>query len=259
MNPAIQAVNILQRRNASGSSFDSSYSAILARGSFLGYSLPSPATQVKDNALIVAMKASGTWDMLDAFWVFSTDGDQNFSCLNWKNASLYQFGFSNSVFTSKRGWRPNGVDGFGESNFNPSTNGVNYTLNNASRLIHIATAPNTGNRMDGFKSSVTSRSLYLNSNLHTINGGAIGASIDLTGTGVKGILRSSNTAVKFFNGATESDTTATSTGLANETFVLGRSSTVFSNPEIGMYALGANVAAVYNSFRIAYEARFNSL
>lgn len=243
----------------SGPSFNTEYNTILTRATALGYTLPSASQQIKQNDLITAMKASGAWDSLDAFWVMATDGSSDFATLNWKNPLLYQLVFTNSVFTPNKGFKPNGTDGFGETNFNPSTNGVNYTLNNASRVLHVTTAPTVGNRMEGFKTSTTSRSLYLNSTLHTINGGVISATVDLTGTTVKGIFRSTGTNVKFINDTTETDVTATVTALANETFVLGRSSTVFSNTELGMYGLGNNFASIWATFRTDYLNYYNSL
>jgi hypothetical protein len=243
-----------------GTSYSSQYQLVLDRAQTDGDTLPDAAQRIKGDALMRTIVNSGFISEADILLIMANNGSSGFGNINWTNPANFKAAYVNAVtFTPNKGARPNGTDSYVETNFNPTTNGVHYTLNNAGRILHVSTAPTTGNRMEGFKTSISCRSLYLNSTLHTINGGTIAATQDLTGLTTKAIFRSSSTNVKFFNGTTETDTTATSTGLANETFVLGRSSTVYSNTEISMYALTSNQAAGYLAFRTAWLTYFNNL
>lgn len=119
-----------------GSSVDSSYTAVLARATTLGYTLPSAGQQTKQNQFVLDLKSAGVWDLLDVLYVFATDGDQNFSFINWKAPSSYQITKSGTVnFTANQGNISNGTNGYLNTNWVPSTNGVNLTLNST----HVAT------------------------------------------------------------------------------------------------------------------------
>jgi hypothetical protein len=124
--------------NSGGSSFTAEYTAILARGTALGYTLPSAAQQVKQNALIVALKAAGAWSLLDVLYVWANDSSLNFGRINWINPSVLTASLTlTPSFTSNKGFGRSSSSVV-DTGFIPNTHGVNYTLN--SSFIHIGMA-----------------------------------------------------------------------------------------------------------------------
>jgi hypothetical protein len=120
--------------------FEAEYQAILARATTLGYTLPSAGQQAKQNALIATLKSSGIWNKKDVFYMFANDGSKEFATLNWQNPSAHQCTLINSpTFTSNDGFTGNGTSSFINTNFNPASSGVNYTLNDASIFTYNKT------------------------------------------------------------------------------------------------------------------------
>jgi len=123
-----------------GASVTSEYQAVLDRATALGYAHPSAAQKTKQNALIAALKTAGIWTGLDVFYVYATDGDRNFAKLNWVSPSSYACTEVNTpTFTSNIGFNGNGTTSYLNSNWIPSTNGVNYTQNDASIGCYVNT------------------------------------------------------------------------------------------------------------------------
>jgi hypothetical protein len=123
-----------------GGKFTTEYQAVLERGVALGYTLPSLEQQVKQNDLIVNLKSAGIWNKTDVFYVFANDGGQEFATLNWMNPSAHQCTLVNSPsFTNNDGFLGDGATSFINTNFNPASSGVNYTLNDASIFTYNKT------------------------------------------------------------------------------------------------------------------------
>jgi len=92
--------------------------------------LPSGGQQTLQNDLLVALKAAGVWSKLDTFANFATDGDSDFALIDWKRVTDYT-AFNSPTFTTNQGFTGNGTSAYIDTNFNPSTSGVNYTLDSA--------------------------------------------------------------------------------------------------------------------------------
>jgi hypothetical protein len=56
-----------------GVAFDTDYQAILSRATTLGYTLPSVSQRIKQNALVLSLKAGGIWTKLDVLYIFAND------------------------------------------------------------------------------------------------------------------------------------------------------------------------------------------
>lgn len=116
-----------------GASYHPYYQAILDRASTLGYTAPSTPQKALQNALVIALVNSGVWAKLDVLYILATNGSSDFSRLNWKNPALYELtAVSSPTFTSNQGWAGNATSSYLDTNWVPSTNGVNFTLDNAS-------------------------------------------------------------------------------------------------------------------------------
>jgi len=117
------------------SNFDPDYQALLNYANTQGYSLPTDAQQFDQNYMVQQLKQFGIWNKLDLFYVFATDGDEDFATLNWKAPSTFKLIPTNSpTFTSNIGFTGNGTDQYLDSEW-AATSGSNFTANNASHGV----------------------------------------------------------------------------------------------------------------------------
>jgi len=117
--------------------YSTEYQAILTRATALGATHPSTAIKIKGDAMIASLKSNGIWSRLDVLWVLSTDGDSNFALINWKDPDNFLCTkVLTPTFTSNSGYKSASL-GYLNTGWNPSTNGVNYLLDDASAFTYI--------------------------------------------------------------------------------------------------------------------------
>jgi hypothetical protein len=210
------------------------YDTILEYAILQGYTLPSVDQQALQNQLISDLKNAGIWNKLDIFYVFATNGDQNFARLNWKNPSLYRTTnvTSDPIFRTNIGFTgPNRLN----TNF-PSTNGVNYTLNDASRHAWVYFSYGGNQRIDSAIISNDNTMENRNGSYQSINSSQVATATNLSGTGMKSIHRLSSTSVIVINGTTQQPYSAATTGLsASPQYIFG------GTVDISMYSMGASL------------------
>lgn len=92
---------------------------------------PEPTRKALINNTINQLKSSGIWDKMDLLYMFA--GHDSDACLlNWKSPSLYKCtNIASTPFTVDRGYTSNGTSQYLKTGWNPATNGVNFTLNDA--------------------------------------------------------------------------------------------------------------------------------
>lgn len=244
-------------------SFDSDYQAILNKGTSLGYTLPTDSVKLKQNTLLTSMKADGVWAKLDVFYVFAQDGGSAFGTLNWKNPNANQATLVNApTFVSNGGLMGNGTSSYIDTNYNPATQGVQYTLNNASRYFFTHAINGTG-RFDGNALSGINSMLRASTNQQRINAGSsnlLATAFDFTATvNTKSIHRTSSTDVTLYNSTTGSSTTQTSTTVQSSNQFVLRSSTVYAAHTCAAYAMGASMIAEHTNFINDWNTYKNSL
>jgi hypothetical protein len=238
--------------------FDTSYQEILNYATAQGYTKPSFSQQLRQNKLMLALKAAGIWNKLDSFAVFYNDGSANFGLIDWKRVSLYT-AVNSPTFQTNAGFYGDGVSSYIDTNFNPATNGVNYTLNNASRFLwNNVVAP--GSRfMDG-NSSTSNNGIYSNNALtHRINQGTTsltGANVLLNTTGLIAINRTSSTNVELFDDTTQFSRTATSTIVNSSNQFILRGGTQYSTQRTAVYGMGASLVSENTDLYNALNAYF---
>lgn len=241
--------------------FDTDYQAVLDRASTLGYTAPSASQQTLQNTLITDLKTAGVWDKLDLFYVFATDGDSDYSTLNWKAPSSFQLTKVNSpTFTTNEGFANSGTSEL-QSGFELDTDAVNYTQNDAGAFGAFPTL-STGNqsnnrpwgadganylcpRIDQDSSTPSS------SNRNWINSGSYGSmALYKKDDTILFQNRTSSTNINSRSTDLANDLTRTSTGtttsaaLANEQFlVLNAAGTNYfeTTANIGMVAVGSSL------------------
>jgi hypothetical protein len=243
--------------------FTTEYQAIIARATALGYTLPSPSVQAKQNAFLVALKSIGVWTKLDVFYCFAQDGSKEFATINWKAPSANQCTLINSpTWTSNQGFTGNGTSSYIDTNYQ-SLGAGNYTLNNASRYAYVRTL--VANRIiDGVDSSTANSITTFVSANQRINqsGGNLSASFDYStsGAGMKSIHRTSSTVVTCYNNTTASSgLTATSTGLVTSNQCILRSASGYGSHQISMYAMGASMISENSDFVSSFSTYLSSL
>ena len=70
--------------------FDLDYQEVLSYAISQGYILPSIQQQIYQNELVEDMKAAGAWDGLEFFYVFASNGSDDFTFINWANPGTNQ-------------------------------------------------------------------------------------------------------------------------------------------------------------------------
>ena len=260
-------LTLLSCGQGQNSSFDADYQAVLNRATALSYNLPTSSQQIKQNQLVLDLKAGGIWNKLDVLYIFANDGGQDFGTLNWKAPTLNQATLINSpTFTNNQGFTGNGTSSYINTNFNPATQGVNYTLNNASRHIFVRNQSVSATTLDGVSSGNQNASVGINTTLLRINQGAtsFGTSADFAGSNfLKSIQRTSVTNVELFVGTTQTSRTFTSVNVASETqMILARGvsgSPSYGGSQVSLYSMGANLVAENTAYVNAFNTYINSL
>jgi len=245
-----------------GGGFTPEYKAILAYATAQGYTLPSAGQQVKQNKLILDLKAAGIWNLLDTFAVFATDGNTDFSLIDWKRLSQYT-AVNSPTFTANQGLKGNGTSSFINSNFNPVTNGVNYTLNSASFGVFSFDFNNndfisgvSGSAANCLRMSAGSANQRINMGI-----GTLVPSVDLgVNTRKLRVLNrvNSNDVVAFENTIVTSHTGA-STSLENSQQLVLRTGSFYSITTASMFFMGANLSTKNTELNNAFFNYMNSI
>lgn len=248
-------------RFAQVTGFDADYQAVLNRATALGYALPSAAQQILQNQLVLDLKSAGVWTKLDVLYIFANDSGADFATLNWKNPNAHQATAVNSpVFTTNVGFTGNATNQqYIDTNFNPATSGVNYTLNNAGRFVWVSAQSGTG-PFDGNSTGGSNRILNANSASQSINSGNINTAIDFGQINAwRAINRVNSSDVVAFTSTTRFDRTATSTSVASLNQWVLRTATVYGLHTINFYAMGASCVSENDTFRDAISNYMASL
>lgn len=243
----------------SGSRRNSYLTNWLARLDSLTYTKPNEA-RISAIDLMLTTIGNTHLSKLDIFFLFAFNDVSlsDASRVNLITPTSFEATFVNSPTYGVKGIRPNGSTSYVDTNFNPATNGVNYTQNSASRGFYVETIPTIGTAMDG-AISLTGRNnttYGASTNNVKINSGSnlLNAVVNTSGVGYKSIVRVDSTNVSFYNGTTKSDRTQTSAAMTSEDQTIGKSGTNFSNAEFGFYDMGGSTTEQENNNKkSAYE------
>ena len=222
--------------------FDTDYQAVLNYATSQGYTLPSASQQIKQNQLVLDLKSGGIWSKLDTFAVFATDGNSDFALIDWKR--LVQYTAVNSpTFTSNQGFTGNGTSSYINTNWNPNTQGVNFTQNNA--CFGGWRLNNVNNGVSRFMGATLNISLREdNGQVHRINAGANASfSLDGSGIGLRVLNRTNSSDIQMIVNTTLGTSTQTSsTPPSSNLHLLNRGdNTNFSISQIATALAGANL------------------
>jgi hypothetical protein len=115
---------------------------------------PTAARKQIINNCVVALISTGVWTMLDTLY-FVAAADSQAARINWKNPSSFTLAFTNSpTFTTDRGIQGDGATSFAlASGYNPSTAGLNYSLNSAAAGLYVRQAATINSAIDLYMDS----------------------------------------------------------------------------------------------------------
>lgn len=243
--------------------FEPEYQAILTKATDLGYTLPSVSVRTKQNLLLKTLKTIGVWNKLDVFYVFAQDGGRAFATLNWKNPNANQSTLvSSPTFVNNGGFTGNGTSSYIDTNFNPATQGVQYTQNDASRYFFMHGISGTG-RFDGVMASNSNTMVRGVTNAQRINASTnnLSAPFDYdANVNTKSIHRTSATSVTLYNSTTGSvGLTQTSTAITSANQLILRGSVLYGTHTCAAYAMGASMISEHANFISAWNTYKSSL
>jgi hypothetical protein len=242
--------------------FDADYQAVLDYATTQGYTLPSESQQLLQNQLVVDLKDGGIWSKLDSFAVFATDGNSDFALIDWKRLTQYT-AYNSPTFTANEGFQGDGTSSYIDSNFNPFTNGTNYTLNSASiggymRLYDTSPAGSEGFVYldDGLSRAwmrYTTRRLYMNSLSFTLHTSTFAGNNKFSS-----FVRTSSINVGIYiDGSLSANVANTSLSVPNNTFLtLKGETTNYSNSQMSMIYVGGDLSSEQNDFYTAFYTNY---
>lgn len=249
-------LTLLGAGQGQNNSFDADYQAVLNRATALGYTLPSASQQIKQNALVLALKSGGIWNKLDVLYIFANDGGSNFSTLNWKSPNNNQATLINTpTFTTNQGFAGNGTSSYINTNYTPSTVGNNYSLNNCSFGYWAFSGLQTG----GARVNVGTRNSSSSGLAYTVGGGENSLFIN-TNNITNAVLSasSSNLGLRHFNRESSSGSR-----YYNSTGLIGSNTNIsfdVSNFPFFISAINtANTPSLYTTTRISIMFAGSSL
>lgn len=215
---------------------------------------PTAARQVIINATLIALRAAGLLGKLDVLYVCATEvADQ--SLCNWVDPTKFHATNNSAVFTANRGWL-GGAGTYIQPNWTPSTDAVNYTLNNASVFAWTPTDVDSGSALMSADTTYMSPGYTLNqTRLNTAVNSADVVSIIST-NGLHTMVRTSLGGYKvYLNNNNYLNVTKTSTNVpTTNTFfatAIDRTASIFG---AGAALTPADISNMYNIFVTYFTA-----
>ena len=213
------------------------------------------------NRLMLGLKSSGAWAKLDIFMCFATNATSGAEAtVEWKSGVPMGVLVNSPTFTANQGFTGNGVDAYIDTNFDPTTSGVNYTQDNASRYF-FPYAFNGAGPMDGLLGDENRMLLYATDE-HKINqyNNYLSGPFDYTNIlEPKSIHRTNATTVRLYNGDVSENRTASSAALPPETQKILTSDGNYADHVVAAYAMGASMGSENTDFIAAWNTYITSI
>lgn len=251
-----------------GVAFDADYQAILTFATSNSIGLPTPAQQVKQNQLVLGLKAGGIWTQLDVLYIFANNSGTQFATINWKNPNSNRTTVQGALpFNINEGFVGSTSPNYLRTNFMPASNdSSNYKTNTAGRYAFLYTVTGTG-AIDGVNGVANNRMVVSGFSQNINNGTTSNLSSTFnTSRGMKSIQRFSASEFRTYNGKMQIATgTTASVPLSTYTAVqdILRERTNSGLSTISVYAMGANLATsssqtIYDNFVDLITAYINN-
>lgn len=188
-------------------------------------SAPNDTRKAVIDTCIGAIKTAGVWSKLDCLWIRAAH-DSQAALLDWKRLSD-STAVNSPTFTTDRGFTGDGSTSYINTNFTPSTDGVNYIRDSACMGAYLNAGTDTNNSSVisiGFVSTSGTRQARITPwQSATPGSGVIGRINDSTATtvgtvttrfGLTAVNRSASTAVQVYrNGSSIGTSSVASSAL----------------------------------------------
>jgi len=196
--------------------FDPDFQAWLDRGTALGYTLPSDDQKIVLNDWVLGLKADSLWTKFDILYWFAIDGDSDMATLNFKDPSNFQVSkVSSPTFTTNIGFTMPTSNAYLDTTFNPTSDGVNYTQDDAS-IVGYFEDTSSGTIFVGTDTDLTISMRFASVTTQRLNStNALSSAAGFVTDEYKGFTRTSSTNVQLYNGTTQTVRTQTSTAMPN--------------------------------------------
>lgn len=238
------------------------YVTYIERGRTLGYARPSYDYRPKINRLIRDFKDCGALALLDVWYVFGHDGDNNFKCINIKTPASFQATPTGGIASNNFGFVGNGSSHYLDTNFNISSSGTNYVILNASRFCWVHTAG--ADTLDGANSNTYNNMYNTSITIQRVNSAdSTVGNIDLSGTGFKMVGRNDNALIRPYNNAFIANEAQATSALPNvNQHILRRVASgvgQFGTSRISVYGMGGYLGASADAMYSALQTYMNSI
>lgn len=246
-----------------GNGFSAGYNAVLNFATSQGMTLPSASQQAKQNTLYLALEAAGALALMDRLFIFASDGNSDFACVNWAAPSVGSncFRVASPIFTANQGFTGDGVGAYLDSNFDPTTAvSPKFVQNSASVGVWVRTAGSVAARIFGQISSDFNQTRTANSVLQRVNASVnAAASINFTGTGLIHLSRQNAIGIKGYTNTTETPTTQASIPFIGSDIAFLRAGVNYGNGQISAAFIGSDLSALNTSIYNALNTYLTSL
>lgn len=212
--------------------------------------------------MIQALYASGTWAKTDVLWVQAAH-DEQAGRLNWKSPGTFTLTTVNSpTFTTDRGFAGNNSSSYLQTGWDPGTNGVQITRDNAHIMSY---GSGGGNTIPGFSIDASSGNNLAVQNRRTANqdfakvNSSTAVTIVAAGSGgatqmVMGRRSVSTDSETWRDGTLQAGpSAAASSALSTTDMVFGKNAASYTSARVGAASVGAyldntEALAFYNAF-----------
>lgn len=250
----------------SGGGFDADYQAILDYATTQGYTLPSAGQQVKQNQLMLDLKAAGVWSKLDTFAVFATDGNSDFALIDWIRLTDYT-AVNSPTFTTDFGFNGDGTSSYIDTNFDLSNLTTKLITNeeSISTGLYIPRVDSATTEYILGNTSSTEFRLYSGNQTAALNR-YMGMRYDgdWSGTGLMSVHRIYNASAanwKVYNNKTDVSVTATNTysSLSGSNILIFRYFSDYNINPCSFFYSGDSLVTEISDFVDALDNYYNAL
>jgi hypothetical protein len=239
--------------------------AMIAKAIAEGLTLPSEANLLLISSTIDSLKAANAWTIADriTFWG-NNSGSTGFGTINAKNPSADLATIVNSItLVNKKGVEGDGISAYIDTNYNPTTDAVNYGLDSASILLYQYKVATVGIDLYGITGSSIVRFQSAFTTIQRINATSnISNNAAFNQIGTIGFHKVDAVNVNIQTNSTlTARTYSGSSALPNSDFSIFSAPTgvVFCNAGVTMEWVGSDASAVGVAIHTIMENYYNQL
>lgn len=245
-----------------GSRWLTEYVTYVNRLITLGYTRPTYDYRPKINRLIRDFKDCGALTLLDLWYIFAHDGDNNSKCVNIKTPTTFQASPQGGIASNGFGFVGNGSSHYLDTTFNLSTSGINHVILNASRFAWVHTSGS--DTIDGANSNTYNNMYNTSITIQRVNSAdSTVGNLDLSGTGLKMVGRNDNALIRAYNNGVATNQAQATSALVNANQHILRRVTggvgQFGTGRIAIYGMGGYMGGIADDMYSAMTTYMNSI